>query len=51
MLMSELIEKLQKLMEQYGDAKVVTFDLDRTECDVAEIDYDDNLEDPSVFIG
>lgn len=50
MLASELIKEIEKLIKQYGDVKVTSFDLDRDLCDIKEIEFS-SYPEPNIYIG
>lgn len=39
MLATELIKKLEDLIKENGDTKVMSFDLDRDICDITEVEF------------
>lgn len=51
MLASELLKVVKNIINEHGDVKVKTFDLDRDECDITEISYNKNNLESSIYIG
>lgn len=49
MKISELVSELNELMEKYGDIDVKTFDLDRGDCNIEEVEFYDK-PNPHIFI-
>lgn len=50
MLASELIKKIEGLIENNGDVKVTTFDLDRDLCDITEVEFS-SYPEPNIYLG
>jgi hypothetical protein len=50
MLASELLKKLNQLVEEYGDVRVTTFNLDRDICDIKEVEFS-TYPDNNIYIG
>lgn len=47
---SELIKKVQELIELHGDVVITTFDLDRDTCEVEEVEFL-NYPYNNIYIG